>query len=133
MCGCFRKRVSVNIICCCVLWFLSFVVCDMFLWYCFLSIPWCRACELPHTWFGMCWCYGVVWLGWWFGKLMQAEALLVYSCGMWGLKLMPFGIVGLFPLGSAPEWVLLRGAWIGYSIVHKASVRLGCLGVWVGP
>ena len=31
-------------------------------------------------WFDACWCYGVVWLGW-CGIRMQAEALLVCSCG----------------------------------------------------
>jgi len=39
----------------------------------------CDFCEFISCvvllWFDVCWCYGVVWLGW-CGILMQAEALL---------------------------------------------------------
>ena len=40
------------------------------------------SCE--HNWYDACWCYVVVWLGW-CGIRMQAEALLICSCGMWGV------------------------------------------------
>ena len=40
--------------------------------------------------------------------------------------------MGLFLVGSAPEWVCLRCGGTGYGIVHKARESLGCLGVLVG-
>ena len=58
--------------------------------------------ELTHTWLDVCWCYVVVWLGW-CGIRMQAETLLVCSCGMWGL-----GVNGLLEKGVCFSWALLR-------------------------
>ena len=34
-----------------------------------------RLCVVVLLWFDVCWCYVVVWLGW-FGILMQDEAVL---------------------------------------------------------
>jgi hypothetical protein len=61
---------------------LSSLVCSVFLVMFPEYIP--MSYELSHTWFDVCWCYGVVRLGW-CGILMQAAALLVCPCGMWGL------------------------------------------------
>ena len=79
--GCLRTRVSANVGWCGVLWLLSFLC----VWYVLLMfhvhILMSYIYELTHTWLDVCWCYVVVWLGW-CGIRMQAETLLVCTCGM---------------------------------------------------
>jgi hypothetical protein len=49
-------------------------------------------------------CVGVtVWFGWGCGILMQVEALLICSCGMWGL-----GVNGRLEYWVCFSWALLR-------------------------
>ena len=83
VCFCFKKRVSAKIVCCGVLWLLSFLCVQYVFCQYFLNI-FCRVYELTHTWFDACWCYVVVWL-WWCGIRMQAGTLLVCSFGTWEL------------------------------------------------
>jgi len=60
---------------------------------------------------------------------MQAEALLVFSFGMWGLVLMAVWNSGFVSPGLCSGMSLLfYGGGIGYSIVRKVRVNLGCLG-----
>ena len=71
--------------------------------------------ELPHTWFNVCWCYGVVRLGW-CGIRMRAEALLVCSCGMWEL-----GVNGRLELWVCFSWALLQNEFA--FVVEEAEPR----------
>jgi len=70
-------------------------------------------------WFDVCWCYVVVWL-WWCGIRMQAEALLAYSFGMWGL-----GVNGCLEQGVGFSCALLRVPGLTFNmfrmLIHPSS------------
>ena len=78
--SCLRKRVSVNVGWCGVLWLLSFLC----VWYVFDNVS-CTYSDVLYMSLHIpgSMCVGVAL--WWCGIRMQAEALLVCSSGMWGL------------------------------------------------
>jgi len=78
--GGLRKRISVNVGWCCVLWLLRFLC----VWYVFDNV----SCTYSDVLYMSLHIPGSMYVGfalWWCGILMQAEALLVCSSGMWGL------------------------------------------------